>query len=143
MPATRNAEVVWEKDLLHGNGKVRVGSEALPVFGVTWASRVEKPSGKTSPEELLAAAQAACYAMALSSTLTRKGSVPEKLTVKAECDFDNAALKIRNMRISVVGQVPGLNLQDFRNAAAEAEKICPVANAIRNNVEISLTANLG
>jgi osmotically inducible protein OsmC len=142
MTAKRKAEVVWEKDLVHGNGKVRFGTNALPEFAVTWASRTEQPEGKTSPEELLAAAQAACYAMALSATLARKGNPPERLNVSAECTFDSTALKVTTMAISVTGKIPGMDQSKFRAVAEEAEKICPVANAIRNNVRITLLANL-
>ncbi|MGI0079216.1 MAG: OsmC family peroxiredoxin [Nitrososphaerales archaeon] len=143
MTAKRRADVFWEKDLVHGNGRVSLGSKALPEFPVTWASRTEEPGGKTSPEELLAAAQAACYAMAFSSTLAKKGKPPESLNVSAECTFDNSTLKVSTMAISVTGKVPGMNdPSEFRAAAEAAEKICPVANAIRNNVEITLSATL-
>ena len=109
---------------------------------MTWASRTEQPEGKTSPEELLAAAQASCYAMALSATLARKGNPPERLDVTAECTFDSTALKVTTMAINVAGKVPGMDRPKFQKAAEEAEKICPVANAIRNNVNITLLANL-
>ncbi len=142
MSATRKAEAVWEKDLVHGKGKVRLGSNALPEFDVTWASRTQSSDGKTSPEELLAAAQAACYAMALSATLARKGKTAERLNVSAECTFDSTALKVTTMLIDVTGRVAELDQSMFRTMAEEAEKICPVANAIRNNVDIKLLANL-
>ncbi len=142
MTATRKADVVWEKDLAHGNGRVKLGSNAIPEFPVTWASRIEQPGGKTSPEELLAAAQAACYAMALSATLARRNKPPEKLNVSAECTFDDKALKVTTMSINVTGKVPGVEKSEFETAANEAEKICPVANAIRNNVKITLSASL-
>lgn len=143
MVATRKAEVFWEKDLVHGHGRVKLGSNAISEFPVTWASRIQQPDGKTSPEELLAAAQSACYAMALSATLARKDKPPERLNVNSECTFDEKVLKITTMNITVIGRVPGMTELEFEAAANEAEKICPVANAIRNNVTISLSAKLG
>ena len=142
MVAMRKAKVVWENDLVHGKGRVRLGTNALPDFAVTWASRSEKAEGKTSPEELLAAAQASCYAMALSATLARKGNPPDRLDVTAECTFDSAALKITTMAINVIGKVPGLDQSKFHSVAEEAERICPVTNALRSNVAITLSAHL-
>ena len=145
MPAAiRTAEVVWEKDLLTGHGSVRMMSGALPEFPVTWASRTETPGGKTSPEELLAAAHASCYAMAFSATLARKRTPPERFDVTAKCTFDNVGdgFKVTTMELTVHGTVPGLQSSAFQEVAKEAEKACPISNAIRNNVEIRLTANL-
>lgn len=143
MTAKRRAEVVWQNDLVHGIGQVKVGSGSIPEFPVTWASRIEEPGGKTSPEELLAAAQAACYSMALSATLVRKNKPPERLNVSAECAFDEKALKVTTMAIIVSGRVAGMSESEFQEAAKEAEKICPITNAIRNNVNINLSAHLG
>jgi len=145
MPAaTRSAEVIWEKDLLTGHGSVRIMSGALPEFPVTWASRIEAPGGKTSPEELLAAAHASCYAMALSATLARKRTPSERLDVTAKCTFDKVGdgFKVTTMELTVHGRVPGLQSSAFQDVAKEAEKACPISNAIRNNVEIRLTAHL-
>jgi lipoyl-dependent peroxiredoxin len=142
MGAKRNSDVTWEKDLIHGNGVVRLGSKALQEFPVTWISRTEQPGGKTSPEELLAAAQAACYAMALSATLTREGTPPQKLNVSAECEFDSKALKVTSMVVKVNGSVPGMNESEFQQASEEAEKICPISNAIRGNIQSLLMAKL-
>jgi osmotically inducible protein OsmC len=145
MPAAqRRAEVIWEKDLLKGRGSVKVGSGALSEFGVTWASRTEQPDGKTSPEELLAAAHASCYAMALSATLARKGTPPERLNVKAVSTFDRVGegYKVTTMELTVRGKVPGIDQAKFEDAAREGEKACPISNALRNNVDIKLTAKL-
>jgi osmotically inducible protein OsmC len=145
MPAAvRTAEVVWEKDLLTGHGSVKMMSGALPEFPVTWASRTEMPGGKTSPEELLAAAHASCYAMALSATLARKRTPPERLDVTAKCTFDKvgAGFKVTTMELTVHGKVQGMQPSAFQEISKEAEKGCPISNAIRNNVEIRLTANL-
>jgi osmotically inducible protein OsmC len=144
MTAVRTAEVVWEKDLLTGRGSVRIRSGALPEFPVTWASRTEAPGGKTSPEELLAAAHASCYAMALSATLARRHMPPERLNVTAQCTFDKVGdnFKVTTMELTVQGKVPGLERSAFQEVAQAAEKGCPISNAIRNNVEIRLTAKL-
>jgi osmotically inducible protein OsmC len=144
MAAVRSAEVVWEKDLLSGRGSVKIGSGALPEFPVTWASRTEAPGGRTSPEELLAAAHASCYAMALSATLARKRTPPERLHVTAQCTFDNVAggFKVTTMELTVHGRVPGLEPTAFEEVAQAAERSCPISNAIRNNVEIRLIARL-
>jgi len=144
MAAVRTVEVVWEKDLLSGRGSVKISSGALPEFPVTWASRTEAPGGKTSPEELLAAAHASCYAMALSATLAKKRTPPERLNVTAQCTFDKVGdgFKVTTMDLKVHGRVPGLEQSTFQEVAQIAEKSCPISNAIRNNVEIRLTAKL-
>ena len=144
MAAMRTVEVVWEKDLLTGRGSVKMGSGALPEFPVTWASRTETPEGKTSPEELLAAAHASCYAMALSATLSRRRTPPERLNVTAQCTLDKVGdgFKVTTMELTVRGRVPGLEQSTFQEVAQVAEKSCPISNAIRNNVEIRLTARL-
>jgi osmotically inducible protein OsmC len=143
MTAQRKAEVVWEGDLLKGNGIVKLDSGALPDFPVTWASRVERPGGKTSPEELLAAAQASCFAMALSATFARNWT-PQKLHITAVCTLDKVgdANKVTTMQISVEGNVPGIDQQQFDELAKKAEGGCPISNAIRGNVEITLSAKL-
>ena len=144
MAAMRTVEVVWENDLLTGRGSVKMSSGALPDFPVTWASRTETPEGKTSPEELLAAAHASCYAMALSATLSRRRTPPERLNVTAQCTLDKVGdgFKVTTMELTVRGRVPGLEQSVFQEVAQVAEKSCPISNAIRNNVEIRLTAKL-
>lgn len=109
---------------------------------VTFASRVQQPEGKTSPEELIAAAHATCYAMALSNTLADGGNEPESLVVDAVCVLDDAQLKITTVDLNVQGSVPGMSADDFENAARQAEQICPVSNALRGNVEIRLNPSL-
>lgn len=144
MSAQRTADVTWEKDLLSGSGKVRFGSRALPESPVTWASRTEQSNGKTSPEELLAAAHASCYAMAFSATLARNKTPPTRLDVSAVCTFDKVGdgWKVTKMALSVKGWVPGLDAAKFQELAKAGEAGCPISNAIRNNVEISLSASL-
>ena len=143
--AERRAEVVWEGNLVQGHGKVvSVGSGALGELPITWASRTERSDGKTSPEELLAAAHAACYAMAFSHTLAQAGTPAERVTVSATCAFEQvgAGFKVTTMDLNVRGKVPGLDQAGFEKVAQQAEQGCPVSNALRNNVQISVKANL-
>jgi len=144
MTAQRWAEVTWEKDLLTGSGKVRFGSKALSESPVTWAARTEESNGKTSPEELLAAAHASCYAMAFSGALGRNKTPPTRLDVSAKCTFDKVgdAWKVTTMELTVKGWVPGLDAAKFQELAKAGEASCPISNAIRNSVEIKLNASL-
>lgn len=139
----RRASVVWEGDLAGGNGTLtEEDSGVLSNSPVTFASRTQQPEGKTSPEELIASAHATCYAMALSHTLAEGGNAPEKLEVSAVCTLDDEALKITTVDLNVRGSVSGMSGGDFENAAQQAEQLCPVSNALRNNVEIRLNASL-
>ncbi len=140
----RSASVVWEKDLLKGAGTVTAGSGAFRQFPVSWASRTEDSGGKTSPEELLAAAHASCYAMALSATLARRRTLPERLDVTAVCSFERVGdgWKVTTSDVSVKARVPGIDKTTFEEVARAAEKTCPISNAIRNNVQIKLSASL-
>ena len=145
LKAERRADVVWEGDLLHGSGTiVSVGSGALGALPVTWASRTEKSDGKTSPEELMAAAHAACYAMAFSHTLAQAGTPAERLSVSATCTFEQVegGFKISTMDLDARGKVPGLDEAGFEKVAQQAEQGCPVSNALRNNVQIRVNAHL-
>jgi len=145
MPAAeRQARVVWDGNLVKGTGVLSLGTGVLREQPVSWASRVERPDGKTSPEELLAAAQASCYAMALSHTLTEKGTPPDRLDVAATAtaDFVGGGLKVTTMDIQVRGWVRGIDQAQFEQIARDAEQGCPIANAIRNNVEIRVHAQL-
>jgi lipoyl-dependent peroxiredoxin len=142
--AERRAEAVWEGNLQQGHGTLNVGSAALKGLPVTWASRVERSDGKTSPEELIAAAHAACFAMAFSNTLNTNGTPPERLTVNAVCSLDRteSGLNISAMDLDVRGRVPGLDQAGFEEQAKKAEQGCPVSNALRNNVQITVNAQL-
>jgi osmotically inducible protein OsmC len=142
--ADRHAEVTWEGNLTQGKGTVEVGSGALPHLPVTWAARTERSDGKTSPEELIAAAHAACYAMAFSNTLNTAGTPPQRLHVTATCTLDrvDGKPKITTMRLDVRGTVPGTDQAGFESAARTAEQGCPVSNALRNNVQIQVNATL-
>src|SRR3954452_9436583 len=140
--AVRNAEIVWDGALARGAGTLTSGSGALDELPVTWASRAERPDGKTSPEELIAAAHASCYAMALSNTLAEQGNEPEELNISAVCTFDVDQLKVTTMVIDVHGRVPGLDAEGFDSATEQAEQVCPVSNALRGNVDIQVNASL-
>jgi osmotically inducible protein OsmC len=139
--ADSRAHAVWEGDLEGGSGRVSVASGAFPEQAVTWAARTNRPDPKTSPEELIAAAHAACYAMALSNTLAGAGHTPERLTVDAVCHF-TPGTGITRSDLSVSGRVPGLDQAGFERLAKEGEQGCPVSNALRGNVEIGLAVTL-
>jgi osmotically inducible protein OsmC len=139
----RRAHVVWEGDLMGGSGTLtEEDSGALREAPVTFAARTQSPDGKTSPEELIASAHATCYAMALSNTLAEQDASPTRLEVDAVCILDDEQLKITTVDLDVRGQVSGMSGDDFEDAARQAEQICPVSNALRNNVEIRLNARL-
>jgi len=140
--AERRAEVVWEGDLARGGGKFTVGSGAMGEMPITWTARTERPDGKTSPEELIAAAHGSCFAMALSGVLAEGGTPPERLEINVVCTFDIDNLKVASVDLDVRGRVPGLDAEDFRNAVEQADEGCPVSNALRGNVEIRVNASL-
>jgi osmotically inducible protein OsmC len=143
--AERRAEAVWEGDLAGGEGKVSLATSGLADdLPVTWASRTERADGKTSPEELIAAAHAACFSMALAHGLSQAGNQPERLDVNATCTFAeaNGGFKVSSMRLEVRGRVPGIDADAFRQAAEEAKDGCPVSGALKGNVEITVDATL-
>ena len=141
--AQRRADVVWNGDLMKGSGTFDLASSgAWTEAPVSFATRAENPNGQTSPEELIAAAHASCYAMALSNTLAEKGNAPEQLDISANCILDIGSLKVTTVELTVRGNVPGLDEEGFRSVAEEAEKTCPVSNALRGNVDIQLNASL-
>jgi lipoyl-dependent peroxiredoxin len=140
--AERRAEVVWEGNLARGNGSFTVGSGAMGEQAVTWASRTERSDGKTSPEELIAAAHASCFAMALSNVLDQGGTPPERLHISAVCTFDVENGKVSSVDLDVRGRVSGLDAEGFQSAVEQGDQSCPVSNALRGNVEIRVTASL-
>jgi lipoyl-dependent peroxiredoxin len=145
MAAKRTAEAVWLGDLPHGHGTVQGKSGALPEVAVSWASRTEAPGGKTSPEELLAAAHASCFCMALSAGLGRMQKPPERLAVSATATFDKVgdAWRVTTIELEVVGKVPGITAPEFEAAATAASQGCPISAALKGNVAISVRARLG
>ena len=141
--AERRANVVWKGNLFRGSGTFDlVSSEAVQGLPVTWASRTERPDGKTSPEELIAAAHASCFAMAFSNTLAEQGNEPEELNITAVCTFDADQVKVTSSVLDVHGKVPGLDAEGFQNVAEQAEQGCPVSNALRGNIDIQVNASL-
>ena len=142
MATERKAEVTWRGDLMSGEGTIeRVGSGALGSLDVTWASRAEEPAGKTSPEELIAAAHAACFAMALSHGLAQDGHAPERLETSATVTFVPGT-GITKSALDVRGRIPGGDEGAFREAAEAAKDGCPVSQALKGNVELELNARL-
>lgn len=140
---TKTASAIWEGDLPSGKGSiVSVGSGAISNLGVTWKARSET-NDLTSPEELIAAANAACFSMALSHTLANGGTTAEKLEVTAKCTFslDNGP-KITAMDLHVRGTVPGMDADAFKAAADGAGVNCPVSSALKASVEYTVTAEL-
>jgi osmotically inducible protein OsmC len=140
--AERRAVVVWEGNLTQGGGKFTVGSGAMGEMPVTWASRTESPEGKTSPEELIAAAHGSCFAMALSNVLDQGGTPPDRLEITAVCTFDVDDVKVSSVDLDIRGRVPDLDAEGFQNAVEQANEGCPVSNALRGNVDIQLNASL-
>ena len=145
MAAVRRATVSWKGDLNSGKGRVdTVTSGAFSALPVTWASRTEAADGRTSPEELLAAAHASCFSMAFSGDLTRAGSPPESLEVTSEVTFDRVDGKwtVVSSKLTVRGRVPGLDDERFRALAEGAKNGCPISRAIQGNVALSIDATL-
>ena len=145
MGVTRQAEATWSGDLASGSGQITyVSSGAFTRLPVTWASRTEETGGRTSPEELVAAAHAACFSMAFSARLGRNGTPPDKLDVKAVVSFDklDAGWKVTKSTLTVVGHVPGIDEAKFRELAEDAKDNCPISVALKGNVEIEVEASL-
>jgi osmotically inducible protein OsmC len=141
--AQRSAHSTWKGDLAHGTGMVNGSSGALNELEVTWASRTERSEGKTSPEELVAAAHASCFSMALANELAQAGHVPEQLEVSARVTLDskNDAPTVTTSELTVSGRVPGIDQEEFTNAATAAGKNCPISRAL-GGLDISVRATL-
>ena len=142
MATDRHAAVTWAGDLLHGKGTItHVTSEAFGRLDVSWPSRTEAPDGRTSPEELIAAAHASCYCMALSHELAGAGTPPDELSATATVTFVPGT-GITRSALTVVGRVPGMDEAAFVAAAQAAKDGCPVSQALAGNVELSVEAKL-
>jgi osmotically inducible protein OsmC len=137
MATTRSAKALWEGSLLEGRGTVEMASSGIGTFPITWASRAESPEGRTSPEELIAAAHASCFSMALSSGLAKSGNPAEYLDTSVEVDFQ-PGVGITEIRITLSGAAEGLDATGFAEAAETAKTNCPVSKALAA-VPISLT----
>jgi osmotically inducible protein OsmC len=145
MAATRTATVTWTGTLAEGSGTVSAGSsELFTDLPVSWASRTEAPGGQTSPEELLAAAHASCFSMALSGALARAGTPPDHMHVSATVTFDRVgeAWTVTRSELDVVGTVPGLDEAAFDAAAQNARDNCPISRALAGNVEMVVSSTL-
>ena len=140
MAAIRSASAHWEGSLLEGSGKVTLESSGIGTYPVTWASRAEEANGRTSPEELIAAAHSSCFSMALSNVLGKQGNPPGTLETSAEVDFQPGK-GITQIRLSVRGTVDGIDNDTFVAAAEDAKKNCPVSQALAG-VDITLDAAL-
>ncbi len=136
----RTASAVWTGDLFSGDGRVSFDSSQLASdLPVSWPARTEEPGGKTSPEELIAAAHASCYSMALSKQLADRGAPPEKLETSATVSFV-AGTGITQSAITVRVTAPGLDDAGLKEATEAAKTGCPVSGALAGNVEITLDA---
>jgi lipoyl-dependent peroxiredoxin len=140
MATTRNATTQWQGPLKEGSGQVTLESSGLGTFDVTWASRAEDPDGRTSPEELIAAAHSSCYSMALSNALAGAGSPPERLETSAAVTFQPGE-GITGIHLIVRGTVPGLSADQFAEHAETAKTNCPVSKALTGTT-ITLDAGL-
>jgi osmotically inducible protein OsmC len=142
MATDRKAEVTWQGDLMSGNGRIdSVTSGAFGGLDVSWPARSEEPEGKTSPEELIAAAHATCFSMALSHGLAQAGHPAEELKTSATVTFQPGE-GITKIALDVAGRVPGIDEGAFQQAADGARQNCPVSKALTGVQEISLTARL-
>jgi len=142
MAAERTAHVTWKGSLLEGAGTIeRVGSRAFGPLDVTWTARTEASDGRTSPEELIAAAHAACFSMAFSGALAKAGTQPERLETSATVTFVPGS-GITKSVLTVRGSVPGMDEEAFRAAAESAKDNCPVSKALAGVPEITVDASL-
>src|SRR5437867_9666998 len=145
MAATREARAVWNGDLMSGTGLVSAASSGkFSDLPVSWSARTEAPAGKSSPEELLAAAHASCFAMALSAGLARAGTPPSRLDVRSRVTFDKVgdSWTVVSSELEVKGDVPKADATKFARAAEDAKENCPISRALKGNVKLSVKANL-
>jgi len=145
MAATRQADATWGGDLATGKGTVSASSSgAFSALATTWSSRIDSADGRTSPEELLAAAHASCFSMAFGNELSKKGFPPERLAVSASVTLDltDAGRRVISSALTVSGRVPAIDAATFAEIAEVAKNVCPISNAIKGNVAISVEATL-
>ncbi len=143
MATEKTARATWEGDLMSGSGRVSTGSGVLSEEGVSWSARAEDAAG-VSPEELIAAAHATCVSMALAHGLAEEGHTPTRLETEATATFDktDAGFRLTTMTLAVRGEVEGIDEAAFREAAEGAKENCPVSQALKGNVDITLDAAL-
>ncbi|MPY11103.1 OsmC family protein [Arthrobacter bussei] len=141
MATVRTAHTIWSGDLPSGSGQVTLDSSGLGTYDVTWKARAEQSEGKTSPEELIAAAHSACFSMAFSHALGEEGKTPDRVETKAEVDFQPGT-GITAIHLTLDATVPDLSEEDFQRVAQAAKEGCPVSQALAGVKDISLTATL-
>ena len=145
MAEVRTANVTWSGDLVSGSGMITyVTSGVFSRLPISWASRTSAHNGKTSPEELLAAAHASCFSMAFSARLGKNGTPAENLDVRAEVTFDQleSGWKVAASKLIVKGAVPGIDKATFERLADDAKDNCPISVALHGNVNLSVEATL-
>lgn len=145
MPAERRAEVLWQGELMTGHGEVTTASSrTILAAPVSWAGRIASPDGRTSPEELIAAAHASCFAMSLAGTLTRAGFSPQRLEIGAVVTFGHRGehWAITSSKLDAYGEVPGIDETTYERLVHDAMAACPVTLALQGNVEVSVTPEL-
>jgi osmotically inducible protein OsmC len=140
MATTRTAATRWEGNLAEGAGRVTMESSGLGTYDVSWPARAEEPNGKTSPEELIAAAHSSCFSMALSGALAKAGTPPTSLDTRADVTFQPGE-GITGIHLTVVGAVEGMSAEEFSKAAEGAKENCPVSQAL-TGTSITLDASL-
>ena len=140
MATTRTAQTVWNGDLMSGAGNTTLDSSGLGTFDVTWKARAESAEGKTSPEELIAAAHSACFSMAFSNALAQAGHTAEEINTKADVTFQPGT-GITGSHLTVNARIPGMSEDEFQRLADEAKTGCPVSAAL-TGVKITLEATL-
>lgn len=145
MAETRHATANWSGNLTEGSGMLQyISSGAFSRLPITWGSRTAEHAGRTSPEELLAAAHASCFSMALSNQLAKNGTVAERLDVRVDVTADkrDAGWTVLSSAIKVTGVVPGIDAAKFTELAEAAKDGCPISRALKGNVELSVEAAL-
>ncbi|MEE1940160.1 OsmC family protein [Streptomyces sp. TRM 70361] len=141
MATIRTAKTHWEGNLMEGKGTVALESSRIGTYDVSWPARAEEPGGRTSPEELIAAAHSSCYSMAFSHGLAGKGYTVEKVDTQADVTFQPGE-GITGIKLTVRATVPGLSEEDFQAAAQDAKANCPVSQALAGVKNITLDAQL-
>jgi lipoyl-dependent peroxiredoxin len=144
METTRSATAVWEGDLLNGSGSVSGATGLFTDLPTSWSSRTEAPAGRTSPEELLAAAHASCFSMAFSNGLAKAGFPPERVDVTVEVTFtkEESGWTTTKSAITVRGKVPGIDVETFKAEADKAKAGCPISRALNPSIELTVDATL-
>jgi osmotically inducible protein OsmC len=140
MATTRTARTHWEGSLFEGSGTVDFESSGIGSYDVSWPARSEEPNGKTSPEELIAGAHSACFSMAFSKALDDAGHAPQALDVSADVTFQPGE-GITGIKLTVRGQVEGIDADQFQSLAEAAKDGCPVSQALKGTT-ITLDASL-